>query len=138
MKLVLQIAGGIILAVIIISFVRYWPDILADQREHAAFLKVSELTPDVLIRRCGNPVKDTKWNMAPDAPSSIVYRYLYYGRDSQPRVLVKFSQLLPEDKSGDIWHLYTIAPVSDLNDTFGAFQWDTDRAKVLALPCLAN
>lgn len=58
MKLVLQIAGGIFLAVVVILAVRDLPHAIEEHRQPQASALLENLAVDQVIMQCGKPVKD--------------------------------------------------------------------------------
>lgn len=123
MKLVLQIAGGVILGVAVLLLVRAIPGWIAESRESDARSISFNLTPDTVIAKCGQPVADTSIPLTDD---SVVRTLSYSGLYSQS-VLVKFIVVKNAAMNG---------PLIDTES--GDLKNESAKTQLATLPCLAR
>ncbi|HVS74580.1 MAG TPA: hypothetical protein VHE23_04080 [Candidatus Acidoferrales bacterium] len=95
---------------------------LKQRRENRQYLAVSNLTPDRLIARCGQPAEDATHDMYP-----MISREMRYSSPGGRNVVLAFSRTAEE---GSGWVFLSI------KDAQNDLAYDTPSAQIAALPCL--
>jgi hypothetical protein len=126
LKLIFQIAAGVILAVVIIVLFRAVPGVLDQERESAARDKIRNLSPYIVISRCGQPLKDT-------TGIQNTLRYMYYKGAISDLVILTFVQ---DQRQGSAF-ISADAALS-LDDKAGFDHYATARDTLRAIPCLGE
>ena len=125
MSLTLKIAAGVFLGIIAVLIVLKIPTWIDEARNQHYQSVMSALTPDKLIARCGQPLKDTT-----DPP--LGWRSMYYKDSFGGTVLVQF---LHDNKERSKWYFLSMQDVFELNDKVGNDRKGADM-QVYALPCV--
>ncbi len=111
------------------------PDWIQEYGEAKASSQLFGLTPDVVIARCGKPLRDkTERSSTGKSKEPFVMRHMYYkGRLGTVRV-----DFVHNDDGQKEWGFLGMMDVSGLDDYVGFSNYTKDAAKTLALPCLAT
>ncbi len=95
---------------------------LKQRRENRQWLAVSNLTPDRLIARCGQPAEDATHDMYP-----MIAREMKYNSPGGRNVVLAFSRTAEE---GSAWVFLSI------KDAQSGLAYDSPSTQIAALPCL--
>lgn len=124
-SLPVQIALGILLALLIVMFFRALPGAIEENREHSAHERLKGITPDIVIARCGKPLRDTVDHFG-------VLRRMYYKARIGGFIILDFAHGQEPE-----WTLTSADGATSL-DGMTYRHYDTAADKVYELPCLAN
>ncbi|MBV9498689.1 MAG: hypothetical protein JO138_04905 [Acidobacteriaceae bacterium] len=130
MRLVLQIAGGILLALVFALAVRSLPGAFDESRGSAAYRKLSDLSPRAVVDRCGKPLRDVVEPIAG-------LRSMYY-RAENPSSAITILVFVPDNQTASAWILGSVRAGLSLDDTTGWNKYESSLDKLQALPCLGN
>jgi hypothetical protein len=128
----LKIAAAIfvvmVVAVLIVFNIPNW--LYEVVRQGRTERTIYELTPDLVISRCGQPISEnTTDNPAPQGTAAVMREMSYKG--GMGTVQLTFYRTDVGTKQGK-WVL------GAMNDSVGHFRYGTGKSKLNALPCLAG
>ena len=122
MKRKLLIAAACVAGIAAVRVLIAAPGWFKQRRENRQFIAANNLTPERLITRCGPPVTDETRNLYP-----IIARDLSYKSNTQATIVFKFSKTAEESSD---WVFMS------MQDSSGAGDYESPRAKISALSCL--
>jgi hypothetical protein len=122
------------LAAMIIIRIPAW---LEFRREARAKRTVAQLTPELVLARCGNPVKDAMETLRAVDTEPVPARHLFYRGAMSRTVLLTFVGSSENEDAGT-WKLASFKAVIGTNDRAGYLTWQNDQAKIAELPCLSG
>ena len=111
--------GLFILAIVVVIKIAGWAK---EWRTNRQWIAVNNLTPERLIARCGQPVEDKTKEVFP-----IIEREMSYKSHVQGTAVLSFSRTAEEQSD---WVFV------EMKDAQGEVKYDTEEAKITAMPCL--
>jgi hypothetical protein len=118
----LVMTAGVIVAVVAARYLLLLPGWMKQRKEERQWTVVSNLTPDRLLSRCGQPLADDTRDLYPIVARDM--RYLAIGGQT---IVFKFSRT---SEQGSEW-LFTA-----MQDASSGAKYETPAAKITALSCL--
>jgi hypothetical protein len=135
--MILRVAAGVFLGIIAVLIILKIPDWIQEYSDSSASSQLYGLTPDIVIARCGKPLKDKNERFPTTKPKEpLVMRYMFY-KGRLGTVLVNFIEF-SQDDGKRAWNLSGVSDVSGLDDYSGFSSYRQDQERIHALPCLAT